>query len=111
MSQSRERLHVRQWVRREREYADAKFDDQRIGHDEEMRQYGIEEDGFWIRQILQYFDRAQVLGLDNPLGRQAMGKAYMTLGGFLESMVRVYGLLPPGGVPSGELRHDEAEAS
>jgi hypothetical protein len=102
-----ERMHIRQWVRQERQYADTKFDDQRALHDDEMRRHGVSDDGFWLRQIMQYVARAQVLGLDNPLGRQAMAKAYMTLGGCLESMVRVYGRLPAPGVPSGEIGERE----
>jgi hypothetical protein len=101
-----ERAHIRQWVRQERQYADEKFEDQRALHDEEMRRHGVDNDGFWLPQITQYVSRAQVLGLDNPLGRQAMAKAYMTLGGFLESMVRVYGRLPAPGVPSGEVKKE-----
>ncbi len=66
-----------------------------------MAKDGISEAGFWLRQILQYVDRARIFGLDNPRGRQAMAKCYMTMCGFLESMVRVYGPLPKPGLSSG----------
>jgi hypothetical protein len=90
-------------VAEEVRYASAKFQGQRAGHDEEMRQ-GLDEEGFWLRQIFQYVDRAKLFGLDTLQGRQAMAKCYMTLSGFLESMVRVHGNLPAPGVTSGEIR-------
>lgn len=103
-----ERSQIRQWVRQERVYADNKFDGmQRGDHDEEMKESGIEEDSWWYNQIMQYVDRARMFGLETPKGRQAMGKCYMTLGGMLESMVRVHGRMPEGGVPSGEVKDEE----
>lgn len=98
-----EREYIQRWVAEERAYAHRKFDGQRGGHDEEMRR-GLDEEGFWLRQIFQYVDRAKMFGLDTFMGRQAMMKCYMTLGGFLESMVRVHGSLPLPGVTSGEIQ-------
>lgn len=57
----------------------------------------------WSDKIGMYLHRADILGLDNPLGRQAAAKAVATAHGMLESIVRVHGDLPPGGVPSGEI--------
>lgn len=57
----------------------------------------------WHDQISMYLHRADLLGLTSPLGRQAAAKAVATAHGMLESIVRVYGDLPPGGVPSGEI--------
>ena len=99
-----EREHIQRWVAEETLYATAKFQGQRGGHDAEMRKDGIDDVGWWLRQIFQYVDRARIFGLDTFMGRQAMMKCYMTLGGFIESMVRVHGSLPTPGVTSGEIR-------
>jgi len=56
----------------------------------------------WEGDILKYLHRALVLGLDNPLGRQAIAKMAATAVGMAESVVRLYGELPEPGVPSGE---------
>ncbi len=103
--------HFRKWVDKEREYADNKFRWQRNSQDEEISEDGFSDDGFWYNQVTQYFWRANVLGLDNPAGRQALAKAYMTLGGAVESMIRVYGPLPEPGHPSGEVRKWEGETN
>jgi hypothetical protein len=96
--------HFMKWVDQERQYAAEKFRGQRDGHDEQMVKDGFSNDSFWQNQVTQYFWRANVLGLDNPSGRQALAKAYMTLGGAVESMIRSYGPLPEPGHPSGEVR-------
>lgn len=58
----------------------------------------------WSDRIEMYLHRAQTLGLDNPLGRQAVAKAATTAISYLESVFRVYGSVPSPGVPSGENR-------
>jgi hypothetical protein len=54
--------------------------------------------------VQMYMHRAQVLGLDNPLGRQAVAKALMTLFSRVEAVVAIYGELPMPGVPSGVIK-------
>lgn len=98
------------WMKEEVKYAEKKFEGQRETHDEEMQVSGIADDGFWFNQIFQYVGRARILGLENPSGRQAMAKCLMTLRGFCESMIRVYGDLPEPGHPSGEI-HTWVDAS
>lgn len=58
----------------------------------------------WASAITKYIDRARVLGLDTPVGRQAVGKTAATSVGFLESVIRSYGAVPVPGFPSGEIR-------
>lgn len=87
-----ERIYIEKWLRDERDYTINKF--------------GLEADDlrdaeWWHRQINMYLDRAYLLGLDNPGGRQAAAKAVATAMGFLESVVRVHGPLPEPGVSSG----------
>ncbi len=101
--------HFRKWIDKERIYADNKFQRQRKNQDEEISADGFSEESFWYNQVTQYFWRANILGLDNPAGRQALAKAYMTLGGAVESMIRVYGPLPEPGHPSGEIREWNGE--
>jgi hypothetical protein len=118
-----ERAHLYEWICGEEEYVAGKFDDQRDGHDQTFRDYDI--DAFWVRQIVQYFDRARVFldaakasGSSNRSQRhlemraqQAIVKAMMTCKGMAESSIRVYGPLPTPGVSSGEIREWGAHAA
>lgn len=60
----------------------------------------------WDGIIDMYLHRARTLGLDNPLGRQAVAKAAATAVGYLESIIRLYGNVPGPGVSSGDLSKD-----
>lgn len=99
-----ERRQFFEWYVEENKYASRKFQDQRNGHDEELRRDGLAEDAFWFRQIFQYVDRVRLFGLDTPQGKQALCKMVMTALGCVESTIRVHGDLPQPGVPSGEIR-------
>jgi len=101
------RIYVQDWVGDEAEYQDGKFGFK--SDDEHTREFQEEErpldnlaPPWWFAQINMYLDRAYVLGLDTPNGRQAVAKAAATCMGFLESTVRVFGPLPEPGVTSGE---------
>lgn len=48
-----------------------------------------------------YIKRAVMFGLDTSQGRQALGKAIVTLTHVLETAVEQYGPMPRPGVPSG----------
>lgn len=87
--------HVGDWLAGERFYAESKWPP---GHVDET----ITPEAYkaWVEQ---YMHRALILGLENPLGRQALAKACRTLIAFTESTVRRHGPIPPPGVPSGEL--------
>lgn len=101
----RERKRSLEWLRDEwKVYADDKFADQRPGHDDQLRESGVGPEGWWRNQVLQYWQRAHVLGLDTPLGRQALIKGCAAYHGLVESMMRVYGDPPKPGVPSGEVQ-------
>lgn len=58
----------------------------------------------WRGQVDMYLHRATVLGIDNPLGRQAVGKAAATAVAYLENMLRRYQELPAPGFPSGTIK-------
>lgn len=103
-----ERAALLRWLREEWRYADGKFDDQRPGHDTHMRTSDINDDGWWFNQVFQYVARARVLGLGNPLGRQAIAKCWAAMSGLVESVIRIHGGLPPAGVPSGYLPDEVA---
>lgn len=66
-----------------------------------------ENDIPWRRWLLQYLDRALLLGLDTPNGKQALGKFVVTAVAMLESVERVHGPLPAPGHPSGEIEEWE----
>lgn len=55
----------------------------------------------WERRVGMYLHRAKMLGLDNPLGRQAVGKAATTAVAYLESMFRRFESVPSPGFTSG----------
>lgn len=114
-----ERQHLYEWIVGEESYVAGKFDDQRDGHDDSMRKHGMSQDGegFWFRQIVQYYDRARLF-LDQAKslhqegqheaarnlemrGQQALAKAFMTAKGCVESSIRVFGPLPKPGLSSG----------
>ena len=88
------------WLVAERRYQLHKFG---TALDDEHTRAGLATDGWWWQQLTNYFHRAGVLSLDTVLGRQALAKFVATACGLLESAVRVYGPLPPPGVPSGEV--------
>lgn len=87
------------WLKIEQElYQGEKFEELDKDHPVDMN--------WWQDRIFMYLKRAQVLGLDNPLGRQAVAKAAATAVGMLENLLRTYGWVPQPGYPSGELRGD-----
>lgn len=99
-----EREQLLAWLKAEWAYADAKFGDQRPGHDGHMWEDGVGEGGWWFAQVFQYVRRAEVLGLDSLQGRQAIAKCWAAMGGMVESVIRTHGDLPPGGRTSGVIR-------
>lgn len=119
-----ERAQLYRWVNGEESYVAGKFDDQRNGHDDAMREQHLHNEGFWLRQIVQYYDRARIFfdaaadlrataderGADairaremELRGQQALAKAFMTAKGCVESSIRVFGNLPEPGHNSGEV--------
>jgi len=92
-----------EWLQAELNYSDAKHGDRRPEHDVEMANDGVAPGFFWADEVMNYVHRANVLGLDNPLGRQAIAKGFAVYEAMLESVERVYGPLPEPGVPSGVL--------
>jgi hypothetical protein len=89
-----------EWLVRERDYQVNKFG---VGLDDQHTLQGLGEDSWWWQQLMNYFHRSKVLGLDTPVGRQAFAKFAATSCGLLESIIRVYGSLPNPGVSSGEI--------
>src|SRR5437868_1069121 len=97
-----------EWVEAEWDaYANRKWEDLRTIHIEEMRKDGLDPAGFWFNQIFQYANRAQVLGLGNPNGRQAMMKMVATVIDGTAAMIVAHGLPPAPGYSSGELHEWE----
>lgn len=62
-------------------------------------EFGVQLQDF----VFNYLKRVQLFGLDTPQGRQALGKAVMTLIDYLETAVDHHGAMPRPGVPSGEI--------
>lgn len=110
-----ERELLYQWIAREERYVEHKFNDERNGHDQTLRDYDL--DKFWFRQISQYLDRARAFmegaasceegsasrHLFELRAQQAICKGMMTFKGLAESCIRVYGTPPVAGLPSGEI--------
>lgn len=94
-------MQVFSWLIRERNYQLNKFG---IAQDDDhTRTFGLAQDGWWWRQLLNYYHRAGVLGLETTNGRQALAKFTATACGLTESVIRVYGPLPEPGYPSGHV--------
>lgn len=94
-------MQVFSWLIRERNYQLGKFG---VAQDDEhTRDDGLAQEGWWWRQLMNYYHRAHVLGLDTPNGRQALAKFTATACGLTESVVRVHGPLPEPGYPSGHV--------
>lgn len=101
---SQDHEYLLDWLTKELAYVDKKFPlSVRGAHHLELEKEGVSSDSYWFQQVYQYVKRAEVLGLDNPLGRQAIAKALSTMFGLVERVVEVYGELPPPGVSSGNL--------
>lgn len=101
------RMNIQQWIAHERiQYADKKYDrNGEVWHRLllDMANYGLAEEGEWWGFITNYLKRAHLLGLDNPSGRQALGKLIVTLLSCMDAAIEVSGDLPRPGVPSGQI--------
>ena len=99
------RLALRKWIMQERsKYADVKYDEDGANRkrlQNAMRTEGL--GGLWLSHIGGYLDRAQTFGLDTEKGRQAMGKAIVTMMHCLETAIEIHGPMPEPGKPSGEI--------
>lgn len=99
------RMNVAHWLGAERsQYADIKFgEDTRIRSDmiESMREHGVGIPGQWDVFITNQLRRTQLLGVENAVGRQALGKLVVMLTHALETAVEIHGPMPTPGVPSG----------
>lgn len=108
-----DRRPVLEWLVQEwGAYAGTKFGDvpqrQAEGHDEDMKENGFGHSSFFVRQITNYWDRSAVFGIADhdpapAKGRQAAMKTVTTLIDALACMIRVHGLPPAPGHPSGEI--------
>lgn len=95
-------VRVRQWLRDEWKYQSASpkaFPEAMTAATATFGNYDDE----WKRILDMYYQRAVTLGLDTQVGRQALGKYVATSVAMLANVVDVYGSLPPGGAPSGEV--------
>lgn len=90
------------WLATELDYADQKREET-IGRDHDdadMKALGL--DGIFAQDIRQYLHRAIVLGVENPNGRQALGKMVAVGVAAMESAVRCFGDMPEAGRASGD---------
>lgn len=98
------RDHVQCWIIAERAlYADVKYAEDAANHlrlRTVMANEGLAPT--WLDFIGNYLRRAELFGLDTPQGRQAMGKATVTMLHCLETAVDVFGPMPNPGYPSGD---------
>mgnify|MGYP001069442799 CR=1 FL=1 len=94
-----------EWLIDEVNYADEKRPD-RTNDDAALREAAPGLVSPWEMDVLMYLQRSRVLGYDNPLGRQALGKALSTLFAMVKGVAREFGELPPAGLPSGRTDPD-----
>lgn len=96
------RLEALHWLDKEMEYANDKRgtrrveDNANLAHSPHQPLLSI----YW-RDAEMYVQRAGVLGLDNELGRQALGKGVAVMIAMLIGTTEEYGPLPKAGIPSG----------
>lgn len=100
------RAQLRIWLTRERNtYADAKwdgnFDDRKRA--EVRSDPHITDENWWMDFLPSYWQRARVLGLDTPQGRQALAKLIVTYCSLLECAIEEFGDLPAPGHSSGNI--------
>jgi hypothetical protein len=76
------------WLRREYFYTSEKYPSD---IDDENTEFGITTGTWWDRQLKIYWDRAFEKGLDDPAGRQALGKFVSTAMNLATSRFRIYG--------------------
>lgn len=104
-SRIKARSDLRYWISEERtKYADRKYETRGKNRDaliKAMKTEGM--NGIWLVHIQNYIGRANTLGLETLQGRQAMGKAIVTMMHCLETAIEEYGPMPLPGVPSGEI--------
>lgn len=98
----RSRLYLSSWMTAERQYADAKYPD-KSALEAHLHSSGISDTSWYYNFIGNYIRRAQLFTLSTPHGRQAFGKAIITMMDCLEAAIRMYGDMPEGGHTSGEL--------
>ena len=92
---------VYQWIVDERrDYADAKWEPPAAAKAHRDCVIG-EGPTTWHDWAGNYIKRAAMFGLETPQGRQALGKAIVTLIHVLATAVEEYGPMPAPGVPSG----------
>lgn len=103
------REHLGEWITKERaEYADAdKYDPdgatfRRLSLD--IKDFGVTDGGEMLSFIGNYLKRAQLMGVENANGRQALGKCIVTMMAALEHAIVHFGEMPEPGVPSGEVK-------
>lgn len=66
--------------------------------------HALQFDSGWHMRAQNYLSRALTLGLENPLGRQALLKYASTAVALAASSIRLYGESPVPGVPSGVVK-------
>lgn len=100
------RMNVAQWIAEERAgHADVKYGSGTAANDlieKQVLEGGLDDNA--LNFIGNYLKRAQLAGVDTPLGRQALGKAAVTCIAYLERSVFHFGPMPEPGHPSGEVR-------
>lgn len=98
------REHLQEWIGLERGgYADRKYEEGGANRTKLIQ--AMETEGFgntWMDFAGNYIKRAQLFGADTLQGRQAMGKAIVTMMHMLETAVVVHGDMPAPGVSSTE---------
>lgn len=104
-SQNAIQEHVQTWIHAERLiYANHKWlynEENRKTIKAQMADHGIEIE--WMNFITNYLKRAELFGVDTLQGRQALGKAAVTILHCLETAVELFGAMPRPGYPSGEI--------
>jgi hypothetical protein len=99
------KVKLREWIEYERAvHASTKYSEGMDGR--KMLVEAMKTEGWgdtWQNFAGNYLKRVELFGIDTPQGRQAMGKAIVTLMHCLETAMVVHGDLPKPGLTSGEI--------
>lgn len=98
------RAHVYAWLQQERsKYADVKNAEETPMRDVVRKELSVGLSDDVLNMPFNYLKRAQLFGVDTPQGRQALGKAVVTLTHYLETIVEYHGGMPEPGHSTGEI--------
>lgn len=93
------------WMNAEWEgHASTKYGEDAAGHDINTKAIAEMDYDRMFNFVRNYLKRVELFGVDTLQGKQALGKAAVTLMDFVERTMEIHGEFPQPGLPSGEIQ-------